>query len=464
MKIILKVREDFYEKELHVGDTVPTFGGSYKILELDYRNEFGSFILCEYIEKESDPELDSKWTKKQGVQPNSSNPFEIIGTIFIPDYKNLLAGIGFFVKNHEYDEILGLSYEQTWNLLFHEGARNAEASSSHFNQFRTKLIDTIDELPSLDSVYWKIPAYNSEGTAYAPFTKEALLKLEKGIEHIVDYRVRARVRQNSCNLSEKIGSEIKNISQLIRAANKIVVLSGAGISTNSGIPDYRSSAQSVWKKNPEALSKLNQETFEEAPEEFWDSFYQLIEESLSDLMPFPTHEALLATIKAIKPNDGHQFFHWLQKEFQKDVTIITQNVDGLDKKAGSQKVIEMHGSIFEVSCPRCQSNYPLAQVLKKHCVPTCECGTVLRPNLVFFGDPVRQYQQAVKAVEVADLAIVVGTSMQVSPFNQLISDNEQAKLVLLNGEELNQSIEFHHSLFGDISRNCRNLKNVLKEK
>ncbi|TSI05293.1 Sir2 family NAD-dependent protein deacetylase [Lysinibacillus sp. BW-2-10] len=279
------------------------------------------------------------------------------------------------------------------------------------------------------------------------------LKVHEGINH------------NRSTLFEKTIFEIKNISNVIKKTNKIVVLSGAGISTNSGIPDYRSSVQSMWRKNPEILGKLNQELFTTEPETFWEAFYQLIEESLSSLVPFRTHEALISTIKAIKPNSGHRFFTWLQNELQKDVTIITQNVDGLDKKAGSQKIIEMHGNIFEVICPQCLANYSLVEVLKKHSVPLCECGSVLRPNLVFFGDQVQQYNNAVKAVEEADLLMVVGTSMQVYPFNQLIyAKNEQAKLVLLNGESLVNTLEFHHAAFGEILNICSKLKEILTEK
>lgn len=465
MRKILKVREDFYKKDIKEGEEIPTFGGFYKILNTKFKNEFGTFILCEYIEKKPDPNFDDKWTKTQGVSANPNNNFEIIGSIHIPDYRNMLGGIGFFVKNHELDEVLGFSYEQTWKLLFHEGAKNAEASSNHFNRFRTKLIDTIDGLPSLDSFYWEIPAYNAEGIAFAPLTKEVLLNIEKGIQHAVENRVRERANQNNCNLSENTIFATETISDLINKANKIVILAGAGISTNSGIPDYRSSAQSLWRKNPEMLEKLNQKAFEEESKEFWNAFYQLIEGTLSSLIPFPTHEAVLSTIKAIKPNDGHRFFAWLQNNLRKDVTIVAQNLDSLDKVAGSKNVIEMHGNIHECICPQCYANYPLVQVLKKHHVPKCKCGSILRPNLVFFGDPVRQYDKAIKAIEDADLIIVVGTSMQVYPFNQLVhAKNEQANLVLINHSPLDNSLEFHHAAYGDISIICRNLKGILKLK
>ena len=463
-KKVLKVLVDFYKKDIKVGDQLSTFGGSLRIWEMDYKNEFGTFILCEHIEKNRDAELDSKWTKKRGVTATVNSHFEVLGTIHIPDYRNMLGGIGFFVKNHDQDEVLGLSYEQTWNLLFHEGAKNAEASSSHYNNFHTKLIDTIEGLPSFESYYWKIPAYNSEGVPYASFTREALSKIEKGIENAVDSRLRERVNQRVTHVNEILTTEISEISHLIKKSNKIVVLTGAGISTNSGIPDYRSSVKSIWRKNPIMLNQLNQASFESDPAGFWNAFYQLLEGSLSSLVPFPTEEAFLATIKAIKPNNGHHFLAWLHRHLNKELTVITQNVDGLDKKAGSQRIIEMHGNIHECVCSNCGKNYPLLQVIQKHKVPRCECGSVIRPNLVFFGDTVQQYDEAVKAVEKAELIIVVGTSLQVYPFNQLLHAKDgSTKVVLINDSHLETDTKFDHTVLGDITRICHDLKRVLEK-
>lgn len=458
---MLKVLEDFYKKDIHEGDHVPVFEGSLHVINMNFTNEFGTFILCEFV---GEGESHTMWTKNSGVLASPTNPFEILGSIHIPHYRNLLGGIGFFVKNHVFGEITGMTYEETWQLVFHDGARNAEASFSQHDHFHTRLIETIDGLPSLDSAYWKIPAYNEEGAPYADFTEDALFSIEKGMKFAVENRVREKSFKYRRKLTENTLSEVKEVSYLIKNANNIVILSGAGMSTISGIPDYRSSAESMWRNNPSVLEKLNQLTFEHEPETFWDAFYHLCEETLSPISPFPTQEALLATINAIKPNIGHFFFEWLQSDLHKDVTIIAQNVDGLDKIAGSQKVIEMHGNMHQCICLKCQMTYPLVQVLKKHHVPKCECGSNLRPNVVFFGDPVHQYDEAILAVQKADLLIVVGTSLQVAPFNELVYEkNETANAVLINGEEINTSVEFQHTAYGDIAKICRELKGLLME-
>ena len=180
----LKVLDDFYLKEFKEGDIVPRFEGKYKILNMNYQNDYGTFILCHLVEEQDDSKNESRWICEKGVLVNDDNPYEIVGSIHIPNYRNLLAGPGFFVKNHQNNAICGFSYNETWNLLFQYGARNAEASKSRSGQFQTRLIDTIDELPSLDSHYWKIPAYNENGEPFAPFSKRALREVEKAIKYV----------------------------------------------------------------------------------------------------------------------------------------------------------------------------------------------------------------------------------------------------------------------------------------
>lgn len=459
----LMVLDDFYRKDFKVGEIVPRFEGQYRILDLNYQNTYGTFILCEFIKDEDDFESESKWVKEVGVPASLENPYEIIGSIHIPEYRNLLAGTGYYVKNHRIGEVRGLSYRETWNFLFREGARNAVASKSTLGNYSTRLIDTLDELPSLDSSYWKITAFNEIGEAFAPLTESAHFELEKAIRHVVQKRVRGM--SNKQELSDKTVTAVKEIEQIIAKSEKIVVLTGAGISTNSGIPDYRSSVESLWRKSPYVLADLNQRTFETDPNTFWNAFDQLINESLSHLTPFPNHESLIATIKAISSNEGHQFFAWLEKQLQKDVTVVTQNVDGLHQKVGSNKVLEIHGNIFECTCPQCQTTYPLLNALQQDGIPKCECGGILRPNVVFFGDAVRKFDNAMDAVEEADLIFVVGTSLEVYPFNQLINlKNEHAKLVLINGTPLDEEIQFDIEAIGDISRVCKRLKSSLDNK
>jgi NAD-dependent SIR2 family protein deacetylase len=455
-KTTLKVLEDFYRKDFNEGDIVGFFEGRVKILNKNYQNQFGSFILCEYMDVK---EHDTKREKRKGKCAHPDHPYEVVGTIHVPGYRNLLGGIGFFVNNRNCNEVIGLTYQQTWDLIFHEGAVNAEAFASNDKIFRTKLIDSIEGLPSLDSTYWKIPAYDQTGKPYAKFTKEALVEIRKGMKYAVQNRVRENNHQRI--IEENDLKEINQVAEMIKQAEKIVVLAGAGLSTSSGIPDYRSAAEGVWLKNPELLGDLNQTSFERSPKRFWSAFYQLIEHSLSSIVPFPTEEALVATLNAIEPNEGHRFFSWLTQGLGKSVTVITQNVDGLEAKAGNQKVIQVHGNIHESYCPACGKIYSLDKVLKKGRVPRCECQSVLRPNVVFFGDAVHDFDQAEKEVDSADLLLVVGTSLEVSPFNQLSSGRNGGKVVLLNGSTITKQY-FDYTLIGDISMICRELKNRLE--
>lgn len=456
-KPVLKVKEDFYQQNLQVGEIIGTFGGRLKVVDLSYKNEFGSFILCEYMEKPRFEKAVDDWEERIGAAPNWNNSYEIIGSIHIPGYRNMLGGIGFFVKRIETNEVMGMSYQQAWNLIYHEGTRNAKASSSHYQTFGTKLIETIDGLPSLDSYYWKIDAYNKDGNPYAPFTREALVEIEKGMKNAVDSLVRNQEKPLICDSNVEDLVDIKKFLSL----KNIVVLTGAGISTNSGIPDYRSSIESVWRKHPTILSQLNQKTFEQNPHMFWEEMYNLIQTTLAPITPFTTHEALLVAIQSIKPNTGHYFLSWLSKELHKEVTIITQNIDGLDKKAGSENVIELHGNIHECLCSTCKRLYPLLQVLKKQDTPTCECGSILRPNIIFFGDKVHRFSDAMDAVVNAELIFVVGTTLQVSPFNQLLNvKNDKTKVILINDSPVEHDLNYDYALYGDISKIVQKLKDL----
>jgi NAD-dependent deacetylase len=168
----------------------------------------------------------------------------------------------------------------------------------------------------------------------------------------------------------------------------------------------------------------------------------------------------VATLDAIEPNEGHRFFTWLEKEMGKSVTVITQNVDDLERKAGLKNVIQMHGNILECICPTCQKAYPLHKVLKKNLVPKCACQAILRPNTVFFGDQVHDFTEAEEVVKSVDLLLIVGTSLEVYPFNLLPYSKNGAPAVLLN-KTSNNFHSFDYTLIGEISMICRKLKEKL---
>jgi NAD-dependent SIR2 family protein deacetylase len=459
-KMVLKVAEDFSKAPLQLGDVFPQFGGQLTIVDLEHETEFGTFIYCEYIAKSDDGRADSQWERRNGAAPGPDRALEIIGSIHIPGYRNMMAGPGFFIKNHDRNEVIGMSFDQAWKLIFHEGARNSEASSSRYHQFSTRLIDSIDGLPAFDSHYWKIPAYDLEGVPFAPLTTEALAEINKGMSNAVHGLVREVVQKWRPENEDM--AAIPEMAALLKSANKLVVLSGAGISTGSGIPDYRSSIDSMWHKHPDMVENLYDAASGQDSVFLWKALYEFIEETLRPITPFPTHEALLTTIKSLKPNGGHRFLAWLESGLNKDVTVITQNVDGLHQKAGNSSVINMHGNILECVCPACGQQYPLVKVLGKDCVPACECGNALRPDVVFFGDVVKQYEEALEAVREADVILVIGTSLQVYPFNQLLhAKREGAKTVLINGTAVDHQMAFDYTAYGDISRLCYEIKRMM---
>jgi NAD-dependent deacetylase len=195
---------------------------------------------------------------------------------------------------------------------------------------------------------------------------------------------------------------------------------------------------------------LNEQTFQKNPEDFWRTFYPFLQDSVASILPFPTHDAFLAARKVLKPNNVHRFFASLQEE--KNVTVITQSVDGFHDQAGSENVIEFHGNVKECVCPNCYKVELLDHFIEKLEIPTCKCGAILRPNVVFFGDMVRGYEQARRAVKEADLIIVAGTSLNVSPFNTLPQyKRDEAKLVLLNSGVGSLDFPYDLAINGDIS-------------
>ncbi|ARM75233.1 NAD-dependent protein deacetylase [Acidianus manzaensis] len=199
-----------------------------------------------------------------------------------------------------------------------------------------------------------------------------------------------------------------------------IAFTGAGISTASGIPDFRG-PNGIWKKYPQELSSI--EYFNRDPKGFWD-FYSTRMRSLFNSNPNPAHIALaelekLGLIKA----------------------IITQNIDGLHQKAGSQNVIELHGTMKKSYCNSCYKEFDSQEVLNKidkgENPPKCECGGIIRPYVVLFGEPVTKILEAEKIAMEADLVLAIGSSLTVYPANLIpqIVKERGGKLIILNNEE-----------------------------
>lgn len=212
----------------------------------------------------------------------------------------------------------------------------------------------------------------------------------------------------------------EQLAEWITEAKKIVFFGGAGTSTESGIPDFRSagglyeSGQDEFPYAPEEM--LSREFFSAQTETFY-RFYR-------SKMLHPNAE----------PNDMHRLLADLEHR-GKITAVITQNIDGLHQKAGSQQVLEVHGSVLTNTCLSCGKKYGLDVILDTENIPTCpDCGGILKPDVVLYGEMLNSdvLETAVQAIENADLMIVGGTSLTVQPAASLVGMFTGGHLALLN--------------------------------
>jgi len=202
----------------------------------------------------------------------------------------------------------------------------------------------------------------------------------------------------------------------IEGSNSIVFFGGAGVSTESGIPDFRSVDglyNQKFEYDPETI--ISRSFFYSDPAYFY-RFYR------EKMMPL-----------GFEPNITHKVLAALEQE-GKLKAVITQNIDGLHHAAGSKNVFELHGSIYRNYCIKCKKFYNADHI--KHCdgVPYCECGGIIKPDVVLYEEPLDNsvVQQSIQAIENADMLIVAGTSLTVYPAAGLIEYYEGNKLVLIN--------------------------------
>lgn len=206
------------------------------------------------------------------------------------------------------------------------------------------------------------------------------------------------------------------LQKLVEASENIVFFGGAGVSCESGIPDFRSTDglyHQAYRFPPEEI--LSHHFFEEQPEEFF-RFYR-------DKMLYPD----------AKPNAAHcALARWEQAG--KLRAVVTQNIDGLHQAAGSKNVLELHGSVHRNHCMRCGKFYALADVLRQDGVPHCACGGVIKPDVVLYEEPLDEavMTAAMRAIRAADLLIVGGTSLNVYPAAGLLRYFAGGALVVLN--------------------------------
>ncbi|MDW8238630.1 MAG: NAD-dependent deacylase [Acidobacteriota bacterium] len=207
----------------------------------------------------------------------------------------------------------------------------------------------------------------------------------------------------------------ESVYAIFQRAARVSVLTGAGISAESGVPTFRSGGQSlVWRGYPfEQLSSVA--TLARNPTLVWEWFNYRRE-----------------IISRVEPNAAHRALAQWQDDFEQ-FTLITQNIDGLHWRAGSRDVIELHGNIWRVVCQACGQRSEYRQVPLQQNPPRCSCTGLLRPDVVLFGEmlPEEAWQRAVEAASACDLFIVVGTSAVVYPAAQLPVIAKQAGAYLL---------------------------------
>ena len=208
----------------------------------------------------------------------------------------------------------------------------------------------------------------------------------------------------------------EQLKQWIEASDNIVFFGGAGVSTESGIPDFRSTDglyNQQYDYPPETI--ISHSFYVKKPKEFY-RFYK-------NKMLFP--EA--------KPNRAHMALAKLERE-GKVKAVVTQNIDGLHQAAGSREVLELHGSVHRNYCTRCGRFYSLDDILKADGVPVCDCGGVLKPDVVLYEEGLDQdvIQRSVEYISRADVLIIGGTSLTVYPAAGLIDYYRGSKLVLIN--------------------------------
>lgn len=230
------------------------------------------------------------------------------------------------------------------------------------------------------------------------------------------------------------------LKQWVAESNRIVFFGGAGVSTESGIPDFRS-VDGLYSQHfdypPETI--ISHTFYQQRPEYFF-RFYR------EKMLPL-----------GFEPNITHRVLARWEEE-GKLSAVVTQNIDGLHQKAGSKKVYELHGSVLRNYCVRCRRFYPAEYIRDAQGVPKCSCGGTVKPDVVLYEESLDQdtIEKSVMAIRGADLLIVAGTSLTVYPAAGLINYYRGNRLVLINRDETpydsQADLVFHESLGEIFSR------------
>ena len=211
-------------------------------------------------------------------------------------------------------------------------------------------------------------------------------------------------------------SEIETLKQWVNESGRIVFFGGAGVSTESGIPDFRS-VDGLYNQKfeypPETI--ISHSFYEQRPEYFF-RFYR------EKMLPL-----------GFEPNITHKVLARWEQEGRL-LAVVTQNIDGLHQKAGSKNVYELHGSVLRNYCVRCGKFYPAEYVRDADGVPRCECGGIVKPDVVLYEESLDEdvISGAVSAIARADMLIVGGTSLTVYPAAGFLGYYRGKRLVLIN--------------------------------
>ena len=229
---------------------------------------------------------------------------------------------------------------------------------------------------------------------------------------------------------------IKRLQQYINESNRIVFFGGAGVSTESGVPDFRSK-DGLYNQHdiqfeqysPEYL--LSHECLVEHPEVFYEFYRQKMD------------------ARQVEPNITHKKLAELEEK-GKLLAVVTQNIDGLHQKAGSRKVYELHGTTFRNYCARCRKEYAPDYIFEsEEAVPRCSCGGMVRPDVTLYSESLSDEAQygAVNAIAEADMLIIGGTSLRVYPAAGFIRYFRGKHIVVINREKLDVSLNPEDDLF-----------------
>lgn len=241
-------------------------------------------------------------------------------------------------------------------------------------------------------------------------------------------------------------NKIETLAQMIKSSSNTVFFGGAGVSTESGLKDFRSKDglyHEKYKYPPEEI--LSHHFFLENQEEF----YKFYRDKLNSLN--------------YHPNITHIVLAKLEQKGLLN-TIITQNIDGFHQMAGSKNVIELHGSVLRNYCMKCNKFYDAKKVFSTQGIPKCSCGGIIKPNVVLYEEPLNEedLENAINKVKEAELLIIGGTSLNVYPAAGLINYFKGKHLVLINKEKTPYDTLCDLVIYDNIGKVMKELIQVLK--